>query len=411
MRERSRFSPSRRQFIGGIGAVAIASVLGVLYLTAPKFDFVGFAISFASFYGIYAILGISLNLEYGFAGQPNFGQVLFFGLGGVVGATVAADLLPFFSGAAAGNICDISSLLSRESIALANPAVSVSVWVIALGFAMMAGGIMGLVASYPALRVKEEWFLSMILLVGGETFRIVVTNTPEIGCGFNGLAGITTPFYWLSNYLPTGPLQVEVPTGLYAAVIVLLAIGCFVFAQRICNSPYGRLLKSVRDDKVAAESLAKDVSRARKQIMVLGSIMAGLAGALYVYYIGVATPEDYIPALTFGIWVMMILGGYANNRGLLLGAFVITMLDRGSLVSGIALQSYLPSLNSNLIVYGRYMIEAVILLLLLVFRRKGLLPETRVKTKAYTLFDFGKKNAKPSSPPAEAPRAGGEATS
>jgi hypothetical protein len=87
------------------------------------------------------------------------------------------------------------------------------------------------------------------------------------------------------------------------------------------------------------------------------------------------------------------------------------MLDRGSLVSGIALQSYLPTLNSNLIIYGRYMVEAVILLLLLVFRRKGLLPETRVKTKAYTLFDFGKKKAKGSGPPVEAPQAGREATS
>jgi branched-chain amino acid transport system permease protein len=373
------------------------------------FDFIGFAISFASFYGIYAILGISLNLEYGFGGQPNFGQVLFFGLGGVVAATVAADLLPLFSGAVVGNICDVSNMLSRESIALAYPAISVSVWVIALVFAMFAGGIMGLVASYPALRVKEEWFLSMILLVGGETFRIVVTNTPEIGCGFNGLQGITTPFYWMSNYLPSGPLQAEVPTAVYATIIVALAIGCFVFAQRICNSPYGRLLKSVRDDKVAAEALAKDVSRVRRQIMVLGSIMAGLAGALYVFYIGVATPEDYIPALTFSIWVMMILGGYANNRGLLVGVFVITLLDRGSLVSGLLLESYLP--NVNLIVYGRYMVEAVILLLLLVFRQKGLIPETRIKTKAYTLFDFGKKNAvRPSPSPEKASKKGAAAS-
>ncbi len=324
---------------------------------------------------------------------------------------MAADFLPLLSGTAVGNICNVSAELSRENIALAYPAISVSVWVIALAFAMLAGGIMGLVVSYPALRVKEEWFLSMILLVGGETFRIVVTNTPQIGCGFNGLAGITTPFYWMSSYFPSGPLQAEVPTGLYAAVIVALALGCFVVAQKICNSPYGRLLKSIRDDKVAAESLAKDVSKVRKQIMVIGSVMAGLAGALYVYYIGVATPEDYIPALTFSIWVMMILGGYANNSGLLVGAFVITMLDRGSLVSGILLQSYLANLNPNLIVYGRYMVEAVILILLLVFRQKGIFPQSRIKTKAYSLFDFKKNRAEPSKQPIEGSSAEGAATS
>jgi branched-chain amino acid transport system permease protein len=339
-------------------------------------------------------MGISLNLEYGYGGQPNFGQVLFFGLGAVVGATVAADLLPAFAGLAVGDICSVSSELSRQSIALANPGISVSVWLIALLFAMAVGGFFGLVASYPALRVREEWFLSMILLVGGETFRIVVQNTPQIGCGFNGIAGIVTPFYWLSKYFPSSsPFQAEVPTGLYAVAIMAIAISCFVIAQRIANSPYGRLLKSIRDDKTAAASLGKDISTVRKQIMVIGSIMAGLSGALYVYYIGVASSDDFIPAVTFTVWVMMILGGYANNRGLLIGAFIITILDRGSMISGILLQSAYQSLNPNFFVYGRYMVEAVILLLLLAFRQKGIFPETRIKTKAYTLFDFGRKSA------------------
>jgi len=332
---------------------------------------------------------VSLNLEYGFAGQPNFGQVLFYGLGAFIGATVAANLLPLLAGLAAGNICTVSSQLAREQVALSQPAISISVWAIALVCSMVAGGVVGLVASYPALRVKEEWYLSMILLVGGEIFRIIVMNTQQLGCGFNGLAGITSPFYWMSSYFQQPGLQSEVPTGLYALVILTMALVCFALAQRVGNSPYGRLLKSIRDDKIAAGSLGKDVGKVRRQIMILGSVMAGLAGALYVYYIGVASTDDFIPAVTFSIWVMMILGGYANNRGLLLGTFVITMLDRGSLVSGLLLQSALPDFNSNLILYGRYMVEAVILLMLLAFRQKGLIPETRVRTNAYTVFNFG----------------------
>ena len=97
----------------------------------------------------------------------------------------------------------------------------------------------------------------------------------------------------------------------------------------------------------------------------------------------------------------MILGGYANNRGLLVGTFVITMLDRGSLVSGILLQSSFPNFSANLILYARYMVEAVILLLLLVFRQKGIFPETQIKTKAYTLFDFGRKTRLTGSNPDE----------
>lgn len=372
-------------------SVLTLSLLEFAFHIFGSFDITGFAISFGSVYGIYAIMGISLNLEYGYGGQPNFGQVLFFGLGAVVGATVASYMLPIFAAMPVGDICSISSLLARENIALVNPVASVSVWVIAMVLAMVAGGIVGLLASYPALRVKEEWFLSMILLVGGEAFRIVVMNTPQIGCGFNGLAGITTPFYWLSNYIGPSALQSEVPTGLFSAVIVAIALVCFAIAQRVGNSPYGRLLKSVRDDKTAAASLGKDVSKVRKQVMVLGSVMAGLAGALYVYYIGVAITDDFIPAVTFSVWVMMILGGYGNNRGILLGTFVITLLDRGSLVGGILLQSAAPDFNASLIVYGRYIVEAVVLLLLLTFRQKGIFPETRIKTKAYTLFDFGKE--------------------
>jgi len=370
------------------------------------FDFAGFFIAFGSVYGIFAILGVSLNLEYGYAGQPNFGQVLFYGLGAFVGGTVAANLLPILAGSAVGNICDVSTQLAREQIALTQPAISVSVWVIALVSAMVAGGVVGLVASYPALRVREEWYLSMILLVSGEMFRVIVMNTQQLGCGFNGLAGITSPFYWMSNYFRSVALQVDVPTGLYAATVLVLALVCYMIAQRIGSSPYGRLLKSIRDDKVAAESLGKDVSKVRTQIMIIGSVMAGLAGALYVYYIGVASTDDFIPAVTFSVWVMMILGGYANNRGLLLGTFVITMLDRGSLVSGLLLQSSLPDFNANLILYGRYMVEAVILVLLLLFRQKGILPETRIKTKAYEIFEFGRSAA--ISKEQSAPEGGGE---
>jgi ABC-type branched-subunit amino acid transport system permease subunit len=103
---------------------------------------------------------------------------------------------------------------------------------------------------------------------------------------------------------------------------------------------------------------------------------------------------------------MMILGGYGNNRGVLVGAFLITLLDRGSLIGGIYLQPYLP--NATLVEYGRYMIEAAILLLLLAFRQKGMFPETRVKTKAYTLFDFGKSSA--SKEPAKTDDQGGNGT-
>lgn len=360
-------------------------------------DLIDLIATFASFYGIYAILAISLNLEYGYAGQPNFGQVLFYGLGAFVGAIAAANLLPYFAHVPIGNICDASAYVSRYAIGSDDSGVAISVWLISLILAMAAGGIIGLVVSYPAIRVKEEWYLSMILLVAGEAFVIIVENTQQIGCGFNGVDGIQNPFYWIFNLYSSSPLGnselgIDLPGIIYAVVIMAFAGLCYLIAQRLANSPYGRLLKSIRDDKIASESLGKDVAKVRRRIMLIGSVMAGLAGGLYVYYLGTATTDDFVPAVTFAIWVMMILGGFANNRGVLLGALVLTILERGSVLVSLILQPLLPNFNTAVLIYLEYIVESVILLLLLMFRPKGLIPETRIKTKAYELFDFTKKN-------------------
>jgi branched-chain amino acid transport system permease protein len=363
-------------------------------------DIVAILTGFVSFFGIYAILAISLNLEYGYAGQPNFGQVLFYGVGAFVAAIVAADLLPLLAHVSAGNICGPTAYAARYSIGSSEPGIAIPVWILGLILAMAAGGIIGLLLSYPAIRVKEEWYLSMILLVAGEAFVTVVQNTPQIACGFFGLNGIQNPFFGISQLysgstFASSPLGIDFPSILYAIIIMGFTGICYFVAQKLANSPYGRLLKSIRDDKVASASLGKDVSNVRKQIMVIGSIMAGLAGGLYVYHIGVAVTDDYVPAVTFTIWVMMILGGYANNRGVLIGAFVLTLLEQGAVELGLILQPVLPSYDTNLLTYLEYVAEAVILILLLIFRPKGLVPETRIQTKAYELFDFGKSASVP----------------
>src|SRR5579864_4269950 len=111
-------------------------------------DVIDLIATFASFYGIYSILAISLNLEYGYAGQPNFGQVLFYGLGAFVAAIVAANLLPLFARMPIGNICANTGYEVRTTVGTNDPSIAISVWVIALILAMIAGGIIGLVVSY-----------------------------------------------------------------------------------------------------------------------------------------------------------------------------------------------------------------------------------------------------------------------
>lgn len=355
------------------------------------FDIVSLVVVFLTVYGIFAIMSTSLNLEYGFAGQPNFGQVLFYGLGAFSAGIVSATLLPLLAGRVVGDICTGDALVLRESIALSSPLLSLSTWVIALVVAVAVSAVFGYLASYPAIRVKEEWYLSMILLVAAEMFRIIVRNTPQFGCGYNGLAGLSNPFAWIGRYVQSGS-SAYVSSALYAVVILALAFACYYLAERLVNSPFGRLLKSVRDDKVAAEALGKNVNKIRTQIMIIGSAMAGLAGALYVFYIGVAIAEDYISAVTFGVWVMIVLGGIGNNKGVLAGTAALIALQRGTAFLGIALQGAFPGFNANLMSYASYIVEALLLLLLIMFRPKGLFPEKRIRTKAYELFDFGTKS-------------------
>ncbi len=350
------------------------------------FDVIGLLISVATVYGIFTLLSLSLNLEYGYGGQPNFGQVLFYGLGAFSAGLVSATLLPLLAGRVVGDVCSVGALVTREAISASDPLLSISTWLIALVVATLVAAVFGFLASYPALRVKEEWYLSMILLVGAEMFRVIVRNTPQFGCGFNGLAGISNPLGWISSN-SNSPLVIDFATGLYATIILGFAALSYLGAQRFANSPYGRLLKSVRDDRVLAEALGKDVKKVREQIMVIGSAMAGLAGALYVFYIGVAIAEDYIASVTFSIWVMIVLGGIANNRGALVGTIALIGLQRGTQILGVLMQQASVGVNSNLLLYIDNMVEAAILLLLILYRPKGLIPEGAVKTVAYKGFD------------------------
>ncbi|PSN96372.1 hypothetical protein B9Q09_02215 [Candidatus Marsarchaeota G2 archaeon ECH_B_SAG-C16] len=353
----------------------------------------GFFISLVSSLGIYIILTLSLNLEYGYGGQPNFGQALFYGMGAFMTAILTSNLLFVFTHHPLANICTITSLVQRESIAASNPVATLLAWAISGLVSVLVGALIGFAASYPALRVREEWYLAMVLLVAAQIFTIIFSYDASLGCGFDGIAGISNPFAWLtSTSIPILNSNYAFPS-IYAGVIALFAYLCYTLTERLTNSPFGRQLKAVRDDWLAASTLGINVNAIRAQVMVIGSAMASLAGWLYVYYIGVANTADYTSTFTFSIWVMMILGGYANNRGAITGALVLTLINELTLVGSTLVQTYIPGFNPNIVNYSKYLLESLLLLILLIYRPKGLLKESRIRTPAYTVFEDGEKNS------------------
>jgi branched-chain amino acid transport system permease protein len=338
-------------------------------------DLLSTAIALTTFFGISGLMALSLNLEYGVAGIPNFGKALFVSIGAYTAGLTYTRLLPRLAGQEAIYPCGntlAEALQLRTEIMMTMPGIGWLNFLITLLIAASVVGVIGYLASYPALRLKEEWYLALVLLVGSEIARIVVRGYEPIICASNGLAGIAQPFGWIEN--PT------VSSGLFALMVLALTGLVFFYCEKLIRSPYGRLLKAIRENDRVALSLGKQVPRIRGQIMFIGSAIAGVAGVLFAVNLGFVSTNDYVVALTLDVWVMVVLGGLGNNRGALLGALIVTILDRLTSIAAIQLNTLGFELEFN---YVRYIIFGIILLLMLRFRPQGLLPERSETTTAH----------------------------
>jgi branched-chain amino acid transport system permease protein len=341
-----------------------------------QIDLLATAITLITLFGIYALIALSLNLEYGVAGVPNFGQALFVSLGAYTAGLTYTRVLPLLAGEAVIDPCRGSTLgqalALRSQIMKTLPMVGLGNFALTLLIALLVGGIVGWLASYPALRLKEEWFLGLVLLVASEIVRIIVRGAPGLICGTNGLAGIAQPFHWLADK--------TLASLLFAGLILICVVVVYFYCERLVRSPFGRLLKAMRENDAVAAGLGKHIARTRGQVMLIGSAIAALAGVFFVSNIGYASANDYGVGLTLDVWVMVVLGGLGNQRGALLGALLITLLDRITAVSAIQLNMLGVAWEFN---YVRYILFGVILLLMLRYRPQGLLPEPLRTTTAH----------------------------
>ena len=171
-------------------------------------------------------------------------------------------------------------------------------------------------------------------------------------------------------------------SGLFIAILVALII----LSNLALNSPWGRKVRAIRDNEVAASAMGKDIKKQHLQIFVLGSAIVGVAGALLVTYDGIFIPTGYVPLrFTFLIWVMVILGGSGNNMGSVLGAFIIWFIWIQSGPIGLWVverlgDSMLEGSNSlefieDRVHYLRLVFMGAILLVIMRFSPSGLLPE------------------------------------
>ena len=290
--------------------------------------------------GIFALVALSLNLEFGFAGLANFGKVAFFLIGAYTYAILSQIGVPFY-------LC----LICGAVIA----------------------AIFGLLVALSTLRLRAD-YLAIVFLTFGEILRMIV-KAENLG-GFRGMVNVSPIFPWMDSTLIYRLENI--------GLVGLCLLVCFIVAQLLTNSPYGRVMRAIREDEVAAETLGKDRAKYRAQVLIIGSAMTGVAGGLYAQYIQCVTPLMFLPMITFTVWVMVLLGGPANNWGALLGAGLVQLFQRGANKAKDYLT--LPIDPSSL----QYILFGVLIILVLFFRPCGILKESPIKTKALELV----RNAK-----------------
>ena len=289
---------------------------------------------------IFAIVCLGLNLQWGYTGLFNIGVAGFF----LVGAYGFALL----SGPA-----HMGQMGGLE-------------WPYAAGLigATAVSGLVAFIVGIPALRLRED-YLAIVTIGIAMTLQLVALNAQWLTGGSQGIGGIPRP---LPDWFTTVAGRNLLMLALALAIVVIVHAAL----EAMVRSPWGRVLKAIREDETAASSLGKNAFGYRLQAFVIGSAIMGLGGALHASFIGYISPQDFQPIFTFQIWTMLIVGGSGNNRGAVLGALVMWAVWT---LSGTVAQQLLPA---GLQIKGgaaQVILIGLVLMVMLLFRPGGLIGE------------------------------------
>ena len=297
-----------------------------------------YGVFFLTLGGVYALLSLGLNVQWGFVGMLNVGVAAFFAIGAYTSAILTSPLNPAHVGG-----------------------FGLPIW---LGFAAAAliAAALGLLIGLVTLNLRSD-YLAIASIGIAEIVRLALKNEEWLTHGVRGIAGIPRPFdaVWPGNN------GLAVLLTVWALILVV-----YLMNERAYRSPWGRVLRGIRDDETAARAMGKNSLAFRLQAFSLGCGVMGIAGAAYAHFVGFISPEAFDPVFaTFLVWVMLIAGGSGNNKGAILGAVVIWAVWSGTeiLIGGMpaAVQTQAGAL--------RVLMIGVLLQAILILRPEGLLPE------------------------------------
>ena len=395
---------------------------------------------------ISAVMALGVNLQWGFAGLFNVGVMGFVALGGLAAVLVSTDpvseawsaggLRILFALAVGAGIIG-ATIIAYRRITTIRPRVIAMVTILGLGFflyrALLDPAVQAVEAVNPALQgnlgglglpiilawpvgglfaAGAAWiigkaalglrsdYLAIATLGISEIIIAILKNEDWLARGVKNVIGLDRPVPKEID-LQESAQFIERATGLgldpvtasalfvklnYALLFSVVLIILLVMAQLSLKSPWGRMMRAIRDNETAAAAMGKNVTNRHLQIFILGSAICGIAGAMMTTLDGQLTPGSYQPLrFTFLIWVMVIVGGSGNNFGAVLGGFLIWFLwvqvEPMSqylvtlLTAGMAEDSAVRLHMMESVAYMRLLTMGLVLLLVLRFSPRGLIPE------------------------------------
>jgi branched-chain amino acid transport system permease protein len=303
--------------------------------TGLLFYLVGFLIAG----GIYAILCLALNIQWGMGGLFNAGIAGFFAVGAYASAIMTTP----------------ASTKHLGGFGLPIP--------VGLVVAAAVAGLTGWAVAKICVRLKSD-YLAMASIGIAEILRVVIVNESWITNGSLGIANIPRPFGSL--------VQGRAADFVFLASVWAVVVIVYVMSARLHDSPWGRTLRAIRDNEHAARAAGKDVDWFRLQTFVIGAAIMGVAGGLSAHYFKFLSPSATEPLLvTFLVWVMLMAGGSGNNRGAIAGALGIWAIWSVTEIFTNRLPPELATRSS----YVRMLLIGLLLQVVLQKFRSGLIPE------------------------------------
>lgn len=313
----------------------------------------GLRAAFGPVGAVYALAALGLNVHFGYTGLLNFGQVGFMLVGAYgVAVSVALWQLPLWIGVLVG-----------------------------IGLAI----VLALLLGAPTLRLRAD-YLAITTIAAAEILRLVFNSQPatDLTGGVFGIPsqisqgrGFADSFFAMNPY-PQGTYGIGIVTfshnrlwSLTVGWLLVVLLSLLVWA--LMRSPWGRVIKSIREDEDAARALGKNVFSYKMQALVLGGVFGGIAGVVFALQQASVSPNNFLPQFTFFAFTVMILGGAATVWGSALGALVFwfllsasdSFLRQAEFVSGDAVGAI------------RLALVGLGLMLLMIFRPQGALGSKR----------------------------------